>query len=475
MNPTIIPTKKQHQAFQILQDKTTKFLLFGGGAGGGKTWFGCEWLLTNCYRYPKSKWFIGRKELKRLMASTYVTWTKVCSHHKIPTTDWKLNSQWNYIEFVNGSRIDLLDVAYQPQDPLFERFGSLEFTGGWGEEVGEWDFLAFDVLKSRLGRHLNNEYEINPPKLLLTCNPTQNWVFKLFYKPYKEKTLPKEYAFIQALYKDNPHTVEIYGEQLNSIADSILRARLKDGLWEYTNDDLALMNYQAIIDIFTNTVEFSSKKYLSADIARFGSDKIVFNSWRGLDLYKLEEKTKQSNLQTENDIRDILFKDNIPYQNAIIDEDGIGGGVIDHLQGVNGFMGNRSPMFKKDVKPIGNIPASYVKKPNYKNLRSQCYFALAEAINNRKIKISANLTERQKNMIIEELSQIKRVDNDALAPLQVVSKDIIKEAIGRSPDYADALMMRFFFEFGNINTVKLNLPPEDLVKNLYTPFGGVGW
>ena len=33
---------------------------------------------------------------------------KVCSYHKIPEGDWKLNGQYNYIEFFNGSKIDLL-------------------------------------------------------------------------------------------------------------------------------------------------------------------------------------------------------------------------------------------------------------------------------------------------------------------------------------------------------------------------------
>jgi len=409
------------------------------------------------------------------MASTYVTWTKVCRHHGIPDTDWKLNSQWNFIEFTNGSRIDLLDVAYQPQDPLFERFGSLEFTGGWGEEVGEWDFLAFDVLKSRIGRHMNNDYELTTPKMLLTCNPTQNWVFKTFYKPYSEEKMPVGYAFIQALWSDNPHTATIYGEQLEQISDRILRARLKDGLWEYTTDDLALFNYQAILDLFSNSVEYSTKKFLSADIARFGSDKIVLAAWRGNDLYKLDEKTKQSNLQTESDIRDMLFKEGVPYQNCIIDEDGVGGGIVDHLQGVNGFMGNRSPLNKSDVKPTGNLTASYVKKPNFRNLRSQCYFALADAVNNRQIKISAQLTEKQKNMIIEELVQIKRLDTDTNSPMQVVGKDIIKESIGRSPDYADTLMMKFFFDLARTEPPKLNLPPTDVTQKLMTPYGGIGW
>ncbi len=104
----INPTIKQGVAWIRLLDKKTKFILFGGGAGGGKSWLGCEWLIFNCLKYPGTKWFIGREELKRIMISSYVTFIKVCKFHNIPEGTWKLNGQYNYIEFYNGSRIDLL-------------------------------------------------------------------------------------------------------------------------------------------------------------------------------------------------------------------------------------------------------------------------------------------------------------------------------------------------------------------------------
>jgi phage terminase large subunit len=56
----IKPQPKQAQAWIKLLDKTTKYVVFGGAAGGGKTWLGCEWLLSMCLTYPGSKWFIGR-------------------------------------------------------------------------------------------------------------------------------------------------------------------------------------------------------------------------------------------------------------------------------------------------------------------------------------------------------------------------------------------------------------------------------
>ncbi len=480
MNPTLRPTLKQHQAFQILQDKETNFLLFGGAAGGGKSWIGCEWLLTNCYLYPNTRWFIARKELKRLMASTYQTWVKVTRHHNIPSTDWSLNSQMHYIQFTNGSRIDLLDVAYQPSDPEYERLGSIEFTGGFGEEVGEWDFKAFDTLKSRIGRQLNTEYGLTPPKFFLTCNPTRNWVYKVFYEPTKNGNLAVNYKFIQSLYKDNPHTADVYAAQLETISDATLRARLRDGLWEYSTDDLAIFNYSAVLDLFTNRLDDSKDKYFSADIARFGSDKIVYGMFRGMNLYRLEERSKQSIMHTENEIRDLLHKEFIPFKNAIIDEDGVGGGVLDHLEGINGFMGGRSPLTKKeDTKTnIVNAPASYLTKPNYKNLRSQCYFLLADAVNNRRMSISAPVSEEIKYKIIEELMQIKRVDTGTDAPLQIIPKDDIKENIGRSPDYADMLMMRLYFLAAIPDTSHdFYLPPAEYLqeRGVATPFGGVGW
>lgn len=96
MNPTIRPTTKQHLAWQRWQDDHTRFLLLGGGAGGGKSWHTWEKRLVRAYPYPGIRSFIGRKELKRLMQSIYATWTKVCAFHKIPPQDWKLNGQYNY-------------------------------------------------------------------------------------------------------------------------------------------------------------------------------------------------------------------------------------------------------------------------------------------------------------------------------------------------------------------------------------------
>lgn len=463
ITPEVHLTTKQSRAWEFLTDTITQFLLFGGAAGGAKTWLGCTWLLIMCYTYPGSRWFIGRKELKRLMGTTYLTFIKVCNFYKVPTTAWKLDGKYNYIEFTNGSRIDLLDLAHQPTDPMYERFGSLECTGGWIEEGGEIEFMCFDVLKTRIGRHRNDEFGLLPAKLLITCNPTQNFLYRFFYKPFSEGRLPINMQFVQALIKDNPFQESGYAAQLDGITDPVLRARLRDGLWEYSGDSLNLMDFDAIMQIFVNVVP-DGLSYLTADVARFGSDKIVYGLWRGMNLTEIVEKEKQATTRTEDDIRDMLAKKLIPYNRAVVDEDGLGGGVVDHLYGINGFMGGRAAL----------IDPKFTVKRNYKNLRSQCYFLLADRINRHELQISAPITERQRELIITDLQQIKRMDTAADAPLQVIPKEEIKDALGRSPDYADALMMRMFFEVSK-PTGNYNPPDTDRIRaaGALTDWGGV--
>ena len=388
--------------------------------------------MVNCIRYPRTRWFLARNELTRLMASTYITFTKVAKHHKVKV--WKLNGKYHYIEFDNGSRIDLLDVKKNPSDPMFERFGSTEYTGGVLEEAGEIDFLAFDVLKSRVGRHLNKEYGIKP-KILITCNPKKNWLYQYVYKPSVDGKLESDYAFIQSLYNDNPYTADDYKEQLSSMKDKTMKERLMFGNWEYENNPLALMQYDAILDIFTNTVDQYDNKFMTVDVARYGQDRSVITVWKGFECFDIRtyEKTSLDFLSTE--IKELARTYQVPFSKIIADEDGVGGGIVDILRGIRGFMANRIP-----------FPNRHTGKPdNFNSLKAQCTYALADMVNARKIAIRTG-DEELRQQIVEELEQIRAKEGVYDTKLQLESKEVIKELLGRSPDISDALMMRMYFE-----------------------------
>ena len=428
---TIAPTLKQHQTYQALDTHDEIFI--GGGAGGGKSWIICESRLVNCIRYPGYKSFIGREELKRLMQSTFVTWQKVCKHHSIPKAHWKLNGQYNYIEFWNGSRIDLLDLKLLPSDPLYERFGSLEYSDGAIEEAGEVHFLAYDVLKSRIGRHMQ---DIVRSTFLISGNPKKNWTYKEFYKPHKEKRLDPGKIFIQSLYSDNPYTAEAYGKRLSAIKDKATKQRLMFGNWEYDDDPNTMIEYDNIIDLFTNTIDKNPELFITVDVARYGRDKTVISLWRGLDCIKIEEYEKQSITETAKKVSEWSNEYQVPFSHIVVDEDGVGGGVVDILNGVKGFTNNATPF----INPMTGKP------DNYQNLKTQCYYLLAECVNSHSMKISAELSETQKEAIIEELEQVKQVDADKDGKKKLISKEDVKELIGRSPDYSDNLMMRMYLE-----------------------------
>src|SRR3990172_5557975 len=176
------PTEKQKQALILLTDYETEFVGYGGEAGGGKSYLGCYWLMQLGFYAPLTKYFIGRDSLKDTRESVLQTWRKLAK--ELSFSQWSFSD--NSINFHNGSIIDFLDLSFYPQkDPMFERFGSKEYTGGWIEEESQSHPLAFEILKTRIGRYLNDEKKIKK-KILCTFNPRKNWVDTTFYRPFKE-------------------------------------------------------------------------------------------------------------------------------------------------------------------------------------------------------------------------------------------------------------------------------------------------
>lgn len=422
------PNYKQSLALERLYDFETKYLGFGGGAGGGKSWIGAEWELAMCLNYPGVRYFMAREELKSLKDTTVKTFFKVAKHHNVMDT-FRYYEHYSAIRFLNGSEISLLELKYVPSDPLFERFGSTEYTGGLIEEAGKVHFNAFDTLKSRVGRQLNELYNI-PKKVLITFNPKKNWLYHTFYKPWKDNTLESGYSFIQSLAIENDKIDKGYLESLDEIKDVTLKKRLKYGEWEYEDDPLSLIPYENIINIFTNEYVTGGKKYITADIARFGSDKTILRVWDGLRVIERIERKGLRITESAELVKQTANKYRIPMNQVMVDEDGIGGGVVDILR-CKGFVANSTPLFHG----------------NFDMLKSQCGYRLAELINDNLI-YDSTTSPAQREAIIEEIEQLKRKADDSDKKQAIMPKDKIKDLIGRSPDDLDTFIMRAWWEVG---------------------------
>jgi hypothetical protein len=431
--PEFVLHSRQGQAWVNLTQKTeVKEVLFGGAKNGGKSFLGATWICSSALLYPETFYFIARKELHQIKSFTIPTimeWFKLSG---LKMQDYcTYNGFDNRFNFNNGSKIYLISCTSLPSDPLYERFGSMQFTQGWIEEGGEIPDAAYENLKLSIGRWNNDRYSL-PYKLLITCNPKKNWMYREFFRPHKEGSLPKEKAFIQSLVTDNDFRQSGSVEVLDAIKDTKARARLRFGEWEYEDDPSNLMDFESIDSIFTNThIKAEGKKYIVCDVARFGSDKSVIRVWHGLRVIKREVYSGKDTRFIADRIRELSNDFQVPMMNVVIDEDGIGGGVVDQLTGAKGFVANSSPINPKPSE-------------SYDNLKSQCAYKLAELVNQNMIYEDLNGEDRQK--LVEELQQIKEKDTGKEGKRGVVSKDKIKAMIGRSPDDADTYIMRMFFE-----------------------------
>ena len=148
------PTEKQALAFLLLTHPKFNHLTeigYGGAAGGGKSFLGCFWILKQALDYPGTAWVIGRKELTNLKKTTLLSFFRVIDVIGIKANDiLEMNSQTNIINFKNGSKIFLMDMAYQPSDPLYTRFGGLELTGAFVDESNENELQAIEILITSL-------------------------------------------------------------------------------------------------------------------------------------------------------------------------------------------------------------------------------------------------------------------------------------------------------------------------------------
>lgn len=419
-------SKKQLEALKILTDTITTEIWYWWGAWWGKSFLWVFWIFMLCHQYPWTRRFFGRKELTNLKKTTLNSYFKLLQVYEIPKWDrWVLNWQDNVIKFTNWSEILLLDLAYKPSDPLYTRFWSLELTGGFIDESNEIDYQCIEILKTRLGRQKNNEYNILP-KLLETFNPDKWHVYNRYYKPRKDWTLPDYRQFIPALATDNPHITEQYLQQLER-SDEITKQRLLYGNFEYDDSSWSLFKYDEIADSFVVNIEQSNTKYLSVDVARLWQDKTVMSLREWLHCKQIIVREWYTTDQVAQLIKDYEKDYWIPRRNIVVDSDWVWWWVADQVRWCTQFVNN-----------------GRATEWNFSNIKTQCYYKLRELMEKRLVRIDTSW--EIKDRLSQELSNIKLKNELTDQKVQLESKEEMKKRIGRSPDIADSIMMRMYFE-----------------------------
>jgi len=417
--------EKQVQAAEYWIDNISEEILYGGSKGCGKSFLGCFLIFSDALLYPGTFYFIARHTLNDLKKYTTSSIIEVFNLMGLAFNDYvSFNGQDNYFDLHNGSRVFFIDCHFLPSDPVFHRFGSLQFTRGFFEEIGQIDALAIINLSVAVGRWKNSEYKLKR-KLFMTCNPNRGFAYNNFYLPSKKGTLPDYRKFIQALPSDNKYLSSDYLDALGRLPANE-RERLKFGNWLYDDDPTTLISYETIDNMFSNDFVKPGKKKIVADIARYGSDRAIITVWDELQMIDYLIFDVSSMVQIQNAITALKIKYSIPVSDILVDEDGIGGGVVDNLK-IKGFVNNGKPT-----------------NPTYQNLKTECGYQLAELAG--KIWIKCDLPDKEIEMIKQELSMLKTFDSDKDGKLRILPKEKIKEHIGRSPDWLDCFIMRMDFE-----------------------------
>jgi hypothetical protein len=454
------PLTRQSEALKFLSvDSDVETILYGGAAGGGKTMLGCMWQILRRLKYPGTRSLIGRAKLDTLKKTTMNTFFQVAADIGLRAgEDYSYNQQSHIIKFSNGSEIILADLFLYPADPQMTDLGGLELTDVFIDEATEITEKAYSIVSSRIRYKLTHfctkcsaqeldkgevakrdesgkaiEWRCSKcnslsagliPKVLLSCNPSKGWIYNQFYLPYKNQNLPEHRAFIQALPGDNIHLPDSYVTSLTRLPEAD-RKRLLEGDWEFDNSSDRLYMYDELMRCFREPMAVG-EGYITADIARLGKDRTVLCVWRGLsciDIVVLRQK-RQDEVKAE--IQRLMNTHSIRLSNVLADADGVGGGLVDSLRCREFMNGSKA-----------------VRGTQYMNLKADCYFRLGELIDKNEITLPIKWQED----IVKELELIRRVDPDKEGKLRVTSKDTISQRTGGiSPDIADAIMMRAYFE-----------------------------
>lgn len=452
--------QRQIEALNYLAtDSSVEQVLYGGGAGGGKTKLGCMWQIQRRIKYAGTRSLIGRSKLDTLKKTTLNTFFETAKDFGlIADKHYVYNGQTNVIKFYNGSEIVLKDLFAYPSKENFDHLGSLEILDYFIDEVSEVTEKAVNIVHSRCRHKLTyfchecsapelnsaevTKHDVNQkpiewkckncnsnsmglrPKGFLSCNPSKGWLYNEFYLRHKNNELPEHKAFVRALPQDNPFLPEAYILSLSRLPEYD-RKRLLEGNWEFDDNTDKLFSTEDLNRCFRSEILSNGKKYITSDIARYGKDRTIICLWEGLTIIRIVEMRRADLREVGEQIQKLARENNVALHNIIVDEDGMGGGLVD-LYRMKGF-----------------VNGSKAKHPIYQNLKTECYYKLAENVERNNITIT-DFT--YKELIIKELELIKRHRTEVDGKLQVTPKDHIKAVLGSSPDLADAIMMRMFFE-----------------------------
>lgn len=272
------------------------------------------------------------------------------------------------------------------------------------------------------------------------------------------KDLIKSVTFIPGDIYDNKKLLETNPAYLGNLMaqDEATKAALLAGNWKQVISENDIYEYNSFKGMFTNVMNVGAggeglNCCITADIAAKGSDKFVVGYWEGYRLEDILVMDKSNGKQIIEGISKFAVQYKVPNHNIAFDNDGVGQFVDGFIEGAVEFNNGARPM--EDPKtPVKDANGEEVK-PNYFNLKTQCYYRsganVAKGLYSVSDKVANAMysnTQTVRQRFMQERRAIKRDKADMDGKLRILPKDQMKPFNnGESPDLMDMFMMREVF------------------------------
>jgi hypothetical protein len=251
-----------------------------------------------------------------------------------------------------------------------------------------------------------------------------------------------------------PYLSQKYIDEINEIKQTApdKYAQIVIGRWNDGATVDSLFNWECIKDVFTNKPSPEGEKRIVCDAARYGRDYCVTMVFRGWEVIHISVLKKSDIHDILNEIEKLRGKFGVKKSSVLVDGDGVGGDAV-KMGGYKAFHGGNKP-----------IKTSHVLE-NYKNLKTQCAYYLAEKVvntgnllinvNNNTVTVDGVYGSKMKvgnalvdieDLIKEDFRAIKYSNVDNEGKKCINSKEEQKNILGRSPDFFDTLNMAVLFE-----------------------------
>ena len=227
---------------------------------------------------------------------------------------------------------------------------------------------------------------------------------------------------VKCNWSDNPWFTERLAKERE--ADYKFNPELARHIWEgeyLAQADNAVMSRLAVHEAMEREVDSEGDYQIAVDVARYGSDSSIISMRKGLKMIDLKEYKNISLVELCGHIE--VMAGNNHEMTIKVDETGVGGGVVDILQGrgYRNVIGINFGSKPQDTDKFADLPSEM-----------WCTFPISDVSLLNDSGLFHELTDR-------------RFSYDHKARRQVESKDSYKARNGgKSPDKADSVLMLYY-------------------------------